>query len=58
MQQLAERLSPASASLVNTRGIATSTIRRSDEEKVSSIIELCVFHQLPMSSFVATTFRK
>ena len=54
MQQLAERLSPASASLVNTRGIATSTIRRSDEEKVSSITELCVFHQLPMSSFVAT----
>merc|ERR1719219_671717 len=33
MQQLAERLSPASASLVNTRGIATSSIRRSDEDK-------------------------
>jgi len=33
MQQLAERLSPVSASLVNSRGIATSTIRRSDEEK-------------------------
>ena len=35
MQQLAERLSPVSASLVNSsRGFATSTIRRSDEEKV------------------------
>ena len=36
MQQLAERLSPVSgASLVNSsRGITTSTIRRSDEEKV------------------------
>merc|ERR1719449_394519 len=35
MQQLAERLSPVSgASLVNSsRGITTSTIRRSDEEK-------------------------
>merc|ERR1711887_514051 len=33
MQQLAERLSPVSASLVNSsRGIATSTIRRADEE--------------------------
>ena len=35
MQQLAERLAPVSASLVNSsRGITTSTIRRSDEEKV------------------------
>merc|ERR1719234_2236803 len=34
MQQLAERLSPVSASLVsNSRSFATSTIRRSDEEK-------------------------
>merc|ERR1712032_1281141 len=34
MQQLAERLSPVSASLVtSSRGIATSTIRRSDGEK-------------------------
>merc|ERR1711971_9611 len=34
MQQLAERLSPVSASLVSSsRGFATSTIRRSDEEK-------------------------
>merc|ERR1711887_122547 len=36
MQQLAERLSPVSASLVNSsRGTATSTIRRSDEEKAA-----------------------
>merc|ERR1712032_829811 len=36
MQQLAERLSPVSASLVNSsRGIATSTIRRSDGEKAA-----------------------
>jgi len=35
MQQLAERLSPVSASLVNSRGITTSTIRRSDEEKAA-----------------------
>merc|ERR1712037_854927 len=36
MQQLAERLSPVSASLVNSsRGIATSTIRRSDEDKAA-----------------------
>merc|ERR1712212_1226174 len=36
MQQLAERLSPVSASLVNSsRGIATSAIRRSDEEKAA-----------------------
>merc|ERR1712203_540995 len=33
MHQLAERLSPVSTSLVNSRGIATSAIRRSDEEK-------------------------
>merc|ERR1712046_59537 len=33
MHQLAERLSPVSTSLVNSRGIATSTVRRSDEEK-------------------------
>merc|ERR1711962_1037283 len=31
--QLAERLSPVSTSLVNSRGIATSAVRRSDEEK-------------------------
>merc|ERR1712192_119535 len=37
MQQLAERLSPVSASLVNSsRGFATSTIRRSDEEKAAA----------------------
>merc|ERR1719317_507130 len=36
MQQLAERLSPVSASLVSSsRGFATSTIRRSDEEKAA-----------------------
>ena len=35
MQQLAERLSPVSSGLVNSsRGFATSTIRRSDEDKV------------------------
>merc|ERR1712203_794876 len=33
MHQLAERLSPVSTSLVNSRGIATSAVRRSDEEK-------------------------
>jgi len=34
MQQLAERLSPVSSGLVNSsRGFATSTIRRSDEDK-------------------------
>ena len=41
MQQLAERLSPASASLVNSRGITTSTIRRSDEEKVVKLLNHC-----------------
>ena len=34
MHQLAERLSPVSTSLVNSRGISTSAVRRSDEEKV------------------------
>merc|ERR1712004_880950 len=33
MHQLAERLSPVSTSLVNSRGIATSAVRRSDEEQ-------------------------
>ena len=41
MQQLAERLSPSSASLVNSRGISTSTIRRSDEEKVVKLLNHC-----------------
>ena len=36
MHQLAERLSPVSTSLVNSRGIATSAVRRSDEEKVGA----------------------
>merc|ERR1712223_1577021 len=35
MHQLAERLSPVSTSLVNSRGIATSAVRRSDEEKAA-----------------------
>merc|ERR1712012_1510939 len=33
MHQLAERLSPVSTNLVNPRGISTSAVRRSDEEK-------------------------
>merc|ERR1712012_1330097 len=33
MHQLAERLSPVSTSLVNSRGISASAVRRSDEEK-------------------------
>merc|ERR1712013_933489 len=33
MHQLAERLSPVSTSLVNSRGISTSAVQRSDEEK-------------------------
>merc|ERR1711936_1420989 len=41
MQQLAERLLPVSASLVNSsRGIATSTIRRSDEDKAEKEAKL------------------
>ena len=39
MHQLAERLSPVSTSLVNSRGIATSAVRRSDEEKVGPAFE-------------------
>ena len=39
MHQLAERLSPVSASLVNSRGISTSAVRRSDEEKVGAAFE-------------------
>ena len=39
MHQLAERLSPVSTSLVNSRGIATSAVRRSDEEKVRAAFE-------------------
>ena len=53
MQQLAERLSPASASLVITRGIASPTIRTSDEEKVSSSAALCLSLQFPLGRFVA-----
>ena len=40
MHQLAERLSPVSTSLVNSRGISTSAVRRSDEEKVGTGFEL------------------
>merc|ERR1712012_332891 len=35
IHQLAERLSPVSTSFVNSRGIATSAVRRSDEEKAA-----------------------
>ena len=42
MHQLAERLSPVSTSLVNSRGIATSAVRRSDEEKVGAAFEFFI----------------
>ena len=42
MHQLAERLSPVSTSLVNSRGIATSAVRRSDEEKVRAAFEFFI----------------